>query len=470
MPSGQGGTTLAASAPFVSTPSHSKSMTTRVVQLAVLAALFLLYGGAQRIVPYFESRSAIVAAIGFLLLAGTLLSELLEVLGLPHLSGYLAVGVMAGPFALKLVDHGTVEELQSMNALALALIALEGGAQLRLSRMRAGLRSLSVHMLMQTLPIAILSTALFVLLRSVMPFLQGLPTGAVIGAAVLWGVLAMTRSPAAVLGVTAQTRARGPVAEFTVQFVMTSNVVVVVLMAIGMMIARPLLDPMASFSLSDLNHLGRELLGSVALGTTLGLALALYLRLVGKQLILVYLALGFGMTEVLSYVGYQPLLTFMVAGFVVQNLSKQGDKMLESISQAGTVVYVVFFATAGAHLDVDLLRRLWPVALLFVGARLLFTVASGRIASHVAKDSAAVRRWNWAGLVAQAGLALGVANVIAQQFPTIGTGFRALAVACATLNEVIGPVLFKLALDRSGETRDAARPSLSSLSESPQQT
>lgn len=447
-----------------------KSTSARLLQALVLGSLFGLYAGAQRVVPNIESRSAIIAAIGFLLLAGTLLSQLLEIVGLPHLTGYLAVGVIAGPFALKLIDHRTVDQLQSMNSLALALIALEGGAQLRLARMRAGLRALSLHMVMQTLPIAILSGVLFVLVRPVMPFLHGLPTSLVIGAALMWGVLAMTRSPAAVLGVAAQTRAVGPVAEFTVTFVMTSNVVVVVLMAIGMMVARPLIDPSATFSLLELNALGRELLGSVALGTTLGLALALYLRLVGKQLILVYLALGFGMTEVLSYVGYQPLLTFMVAGFVVQNLSKQGDKMLASISEAGSLVYVVFFATAGAHLDVELLRRLWPVALLFVGARALFTVASGRLASHMAGDPPAVRTWNWTGLIAQAGLALGVANVIANQFPSIGVGFRALAVACATINEVIGPVLFKLALDRTGETRVAGRPSLSSLTDAPQRT
>ena len=59
--------------------------------------------------------------------------------------------------------------------------------------------------------------------------------------------------------------------------------------------------------------------------------LVLYLRFVGKQLVLVFLALGFGMSEVLKYLGFEALLTFMVAGFIVQNLSKQGDKLVKSI-------------------------------------------------------------------------------------------------------------------------------------------
>lgn len=41
--------------------------------------------------------------------------------------------------------------------------------------------------------------------------------------------------------------------------------------------------------------------GSVAVGTTLGLALILYLLLVGRQLLLVLIALGFGATEALRF-------------------------------------------------------------------------------------------------------------------------------------------------------------------------
>jgi Kef-type K+ transport system membrane component KefB len=244
---------------------------------------------------------------------------------------------------------------------------------------------------------------------------------------------------------------------------MTSDIVVVVLVAVTTMVARPLIEPTASFSLRDLSTLGRELLGSVALGTTLGLTLAVYLRLVGKQLALVFVALGFGVTEVLGYLRFDALLTFMVAGFVVQNLSRQGEKLTKAIGEMGSLVYVVFFATAGAHLDVPLLRKLWPVALLLSVARALFTYAASRAASRVADDSIAVRRWGWSGLISQAGLARGLAGVIARSFPSFGAGFGALAIATVAINEMVGPVLFKLALDRTRESSTAPRPSLVSM-------
>jgi Kef-type K+ transport system membrane component KefB len=241
---------------------------------------------------------------------------------------------------------------------------------------------------------------------------------------------------------------------------MTSDVVVVVMMAAMMAVARPLVDPSAAFSLSAFSALGHELLGSVALGTTLGIILAGYLRVVGKNFLPVLLALGFGLSELLHYLRFDPLLTFLVAGFVVQNLTGQGEKLLHEVEKTGNVVYVVFFATAGAHLDIPLLRSLWKVALSLAAARAAITWIAARIASRVADDPPVLRTWGWSSLVSQAGLTLGLSVVVEREFPTFGGPFRALAIATVALNEVFGPVLFKLALDRTGESSKTEEPAI----------
>jgi Kef-type K+ transport system membrane component KefB len=451
----------------VSASAHAapKTLGTRAVQAVVLALLFAVLFGATRLMPHEGSRAALVAATGFLLVAGTLMSELVEIVKLPHLSGYLLAGILAGPHVFALIDHHAVEELTSINALALALIALEGGAELKLATLRQGLRSLAWATLFQSLPILLLMAGVVVAARPLVPFLAPLGPSALVGVGILWGALAITRSPSATLGILSQTRAHGPLASYTLTFVMTSDIVVVVLVAVAQMIARPLIEPTASFSLRELSALGHEIFGSVALGTTLGLFLAAYLRLVGKQLSLVFVALGFGATEVLRYLRFDALLTFMVAGFVVQNLSKQGEKLTKAIAEMGSVVYVVFFATAGAHLDVPLLKKLWPVALLLASTRAGLTWIGSRLGSRFAGDPPTLRRWGWSGLVSQAGLALGLAGVIARAFPSFGPGFRALAIATVAINEMVGPVLFKLALDRAGESSSAPRESLVSVDE-----
>jgi Kef-type K+ transport system membrane component KefB len=440
-----------------------KGFWTRFIQAASLAVLFAILYGATRAVPNVQSRVGTIAAVGFLLLTGTLASELVEVAGLPHLSGYLAAGIVAGPHVLHLIDEHSVEDLTSVNTLALALIALEGGAHLRLDTLRKGVRSLLWATLVQSLAGMIVMSLVFVSLRAFIPFARALTLPALLGTGLLWGTLAITRSPSATLGIMSQTRARGPLMTGTLSFVMTSDVVVVVLLATAMVVARPLIDPTASFSLRGFEDLGHDVLGSVALGTTLGLVLATYMRVVGAQLVVVFIALGFGMSELIAFLHFDTLLAFMVAGFVVQNLSKQGEKFIIAIEQTGSIVYVIFFATAGAHLDLDLLRQLWPLAIAFAGSRILVTYAAGRVACRLSGDPPLLRRYSWAGLISQAGLALGVAGVIERSFPVLGSGFRALAVAVVALNEMFGPVLFKLALDRSGESSREPQASLPSM-------
>jgi Kef-type K+ transport system membrane component KefB len=403
-----------------------------------------------------------ITSIGFLLLAGTLTSELLEPLGLPHLTGYLLAGVLAGPHVLDLVDEDTVGKLSPVNTLALSLIALAGGAELDFAQVRKSARSLGWATLTQCVFVLVFVAASFLALKPMLPFGRLTPV-AFGGVALLWGALAVTRSPSATLGILSQTRASGPVANFTLAFVMTSDVVVVILVATAMAIARPMIDPMGTFSFGSFVTLGHELFGSVALGTTLGLVIAAYLKLVNRQMLVVLLALGFGASTVLDYLQFDSLLTFMVAGFIVRNMSRQGHKFVEYIEKTGSIVYVVFFATAGAHLNVPLLRHLWPVALALTGSRAAITWVASRLAGRLAKDSPILRRWSWSGLVSQAGLALGLSAVIVREFPSIGEAFRSLAVAAVAVNEVVGPICFKLALDRAGETRRVRSPSFPSM-------
>lgn len=443
--------------------SAQKGPATRAVQLLALTVSFGVLFALTRFMPAIESRLGTMTAIGFLILAGTLLSELVEPLGLPHLSGYLLAGIIGGPHVLHLVDHETVTQLLPVNTLALALIALAGGVELKIETLRSVAKSLTYASLIQTVLVLIGMAGLFFALSSFIPFARDLELRPLLGVALLWGALSVTRSPSACMGILSQTRAKGPLATFSLGFIMLSDVVVVMMIAVVIMLARPLITAGASISIDDFNVLGHELLGSISMGTTLGLLLAIYLRLVGSQLLLVLLALGFGVTAGLKYVHVDPLLTFLTAGFVVQNLSNQGPKLLHGVEQMGSVVFVLFFATAGAELDLPLLKQLWPIALSLCGGRALFTYLAARLSSRLASDPPAVRKWGWAPLISQAGLALGLGVVVKSSFPGIGEAFGSLVIAAVAINEMVGPVLFKAALDRCGETdtsAPAARPSL----------
>jgi len=446
--------------------AHGKSAGGRAIDAMSLLVVFgILYLGVK-LAPgghgVTTEDAALVVAVGFLLLAGTLMSELAEVIGVPHLSGFLAAGIIAGPHVLHLIDHESVQRLEVVNQFAIALIALAGGAELRLASLKEGFRTLLSATLLQTTLVMVGCGAVFYFVKPA--FLRGMPQTAMIGVAMLWGVLAITRSPSALLGVLSQTRAQGPLARFSLAFIMSSDVVVVVVLAAVITIARPMIEPGATISADAFRDLGHEVLGSVAMGTTLGLLLAVYLKLIGRQLLVVLIAFGYGITEVLRYVHFEPLLTFIVAGFVVQNLSKQGEKFLHSIESTGEVVYVLFFAGAGAHLNIPLLREFWPLALLLTGSRVALTWIANAISMGVRKEEPSLKKWGWASLVSQAGVALGIAQAIARQFPSFGPYFRDIAIACIAINEMGGPIIFKLSLDRVKETK-APQPSLTDAEE-----
>ena len=432
-------------------PAQSLALT-RISSLVGLGVVFALLFVTGRVTPGVEGAFTVSAAVGFLLLAGMLSSQLLDAIGLPHLTAYILVGICAGPHVLHLVDHEAVVQLAPVNTLALALIALAGGAELRVAMLGPIRKSLGYSTLVHSFLGSLAMAGVFMGFGNALPFTRDQPLLALCGIALMWGVLSVSRSPSATLGILAQLRPDGPLTRFSLAFVMSSDIVIAVLMTLTITLVRPLVDPAGVIALRDLAELGHEILGSITLGWTIGLVLALYLWLVSGQLLIVLIALGFGLTEGLRYLHFDPLLTFLTAGFVVANMSEQGGKLLHAVEETGSVVFVVFFATAGAHLDIPLLTRLWPIALGLAGARVVVTVISHGIGSRLAQDEPVVRRWGWAPLVSQAGLTLGLSGVIERAFPTFGPGFRSLVVATVAINEMIGPILFKLALDRSAES------------------
>lgn len=423
----------------------------RGVQLAMLLAVLALAWTERQWAAADQVVFATIAGLGLLLLAGALISELLEAIGLPHLTGYLLAGVLLGPHLLNLIDHHSVEQLGVVNELALTLIALAGGAELRVSAIRREAKSLAWAHLFQTTAVVAIVGGTFFALRDFIPFLHDLPTATVGAIALLWGLLAATRSSAALLALMAQYKPKGPLTNWSVAFVMSSNLVIIVLLAVVMPLAQAAMDASTDVA-TALAHSGIKLVENTALGATLGALLIGYLHLSGRNLLFVLLLLGLPISSLFQHLDLDPLLTLTIAGFVVQNFSSRGDQLLRSIEGTADIVFVVFFATAGAHLDLPGFVSVWPIVVILVVVRIAVTIGAARAASRVAGDVAVVKRWGWSGLVSQAGLAVGIAIILAQQFPRFGTGFATLAIGVVGLNEILGPVLFKIAISRAAES------------------
>src|SRR5690606_10429762 len=136
----------------------------------VLAVLLV----ASQVGQSSSAPGGLTLALGLLLLLGVLLSEVLDVVGLPHLTGYLAAGVLAGPHVLHMVDHQAVDQLSRVNGLALTLIALAGGLELRLTTLREVRKSLLRATIVQSTVGLAVSTFVFYAMKPYLPFLNEL--------------------------------------------------------------------------------------------------------------------------------------------------------------------------------------------------------------------------------------------------------------------------------------------------------
>lgn len=422
--------------------------------------LALLLGGMQLIQPLgspgFGSQSLL--AFGFLILGAYAVGELLVGFGIPKLVGYLLAGVAFGPWGLNTVAADSVAALAPVGSLALALIAFLAGAELRWSELRerggAVVRILASELSLTLLVIF----ALLVAFQRYVPFVAGGTRAEVIAFSLLFASVAVVHSPAVTLALLSETRARGPVARTSLGLVLLSDVVIVLLLTATLTLVRVIVPPRGpNVPTLALGGVIWEIGGAAVVGAAIGALVALYLRVLRRELFLFAILVAFFGSEIAALVHVEPLLTLIVAGFVVENISvpAHGAALRHAMERAAAPVFVVFFALAGAQIELPVLERYWPIVLPLVVVRGASIWAGCRVGLRWAKvrgtEGDAVRRHLWTGLIPQAGVAIGLAITIANTYPVRGGQIRTIFLALVAVNQALGPILFRRALQRSGE-------------------
>ena len=157
---------------------------------------------------------------------------------------------------------------------------------------------------------------------------------------------------------------------------------------------------------------------------------------------------------------FEPMLAALAAGMVIQNIAApQGDALKMAIQGGALPILVVFFVGIGTSLELGALMQIGMVATGLMLARIAVIrlgVATGLRVSGIDRETG---RYLWTGLISQAGITLGLAAVIAMEFPTWGVRLQTLLVALIAIDELVGPALFRIGLARTGEIdRSARRP------------
>ncbi|MBX2810881.1 MAG: cation:proton antiporter [Myxococcales bacterium] len=430
----------------------------RLLVLAVALGLLLLLKHAAPDTSTSAFDPMTLAAVGFVVLAAFTVGELGGTARLPRITGYILAGVIAGPQVWDLLSAGIVRDMGVFNTLALGLIALSGGIELNLSEIRRVAKAL-LFTLSAKIPLLLITVGgTFYFIETHWNFLGIHDQKERLVTAVLLSILGIGTSPAIVLAVANESNARGRLAQLSLAMAIVKDLVVVIILAIGIAFAQSTLSPTTSFNADVLWTVGHELLGSLAIGATIGTLLIGYLRFVHQEMLLVVLAVVLVGAEITHALHLELLLVFITAGFIVRNFSEHGEQLHQPLSRVALPVYVVFFATAGAVVDLRASATILPLALALALARMLAYYAASRWGTWLAREEMPIQQSAWLSYWPQAGITLGLVRLASTKLPQLASQLEETGFALVAINLLIGPIALGIALRRTKSIQPSTSP------------
>lgn len=408
---------------------------------------------------------------GFLVvaIAARGISGLFQKIRLPLITGFIITGIIAGPYVLGLIPAISKEQLSFINEISLAFIAFAAGSELYLKELRSRITSIKWNTFGQLVITFVFGGLGVYLLADFIPFMGDMSEGAKIAVSMLTGTIFVARSPASAIAVVNELRAKGPFTQTVMGVTVVKDFLVIILFAITLSVAKTIISG-EDFSFLSIIIILLELAISFGLGYVYGRILKILLswkvHTLSKTILIILVGYSAYLLATQSkhfsgeffhhHVTFEPLLVCIIASFYVTNYSKYRAEFLKILEQTGPVIYIAFFTFTGSIMAIDVLISVFGVAFILFFIRLLTMVAGGYIGGILAKDPKIYWHYGWMPYVTQAGVALGLATVIANAFPAWGNQFATVVIAVIVINQFIGPPLFKYALNKVGEDRSKA--------------
>jgi len=425
-----------------------------IIILAFVFLLILLFKSSI-LAPFSNPDMSTSLSLGFILIFAFLVGKRARHLKLPQITGFIVAGIICGPYVFKFLGVEDVKNLQLLDGLALSLIALTAGGEMRITRLKRRLKAISLILVFQTIVIITGFVIFCLLVRPLFSLFSEKTLIQVFVFSLLLGVLATATSPSTTIAVITETRARGRYADLILSTAVVKDFIVIILFAFFISWSRFLAQPAQAFDVEFLSDILLEIGGSILLGIGIGVGIILYLKYIKRDIAIFILGVAFFTYQISQSLGYHPLMICLVAGFLAENFSSQGEKLILAIENSSLPVYVVFFAISGASLNLEALQKSWLLALVLVVLRAVLKFSGTFIGARLAKEDKGIQKQSWAGFISQAGVALGMAIIVERTFPAWGNEFKALVLAIIAINQIIGPVLLQRLLFKAGEAEVA---------------
>ncbi|MFH2057501.1 MAG: cation:proton antiporter [Pseudomonadota bacterium] len=381
----------------------------------------------------------VLLSLGILYLLALGAGRISTSLGIPRVTGYLAVGVAAGPSVSGMlgipgvITAGQFHALIPVHDMILGLIVFTIGGSFSLKAVRkigSGLFVISAFEI--GLTALLVGAGTYLLSRSVLM-------------AGFLAVMSVTTAPAATQMVIRECQSEGPLTDTILPLIGINN-----LLAIVAFILLSIALPGAAGSLAGTVY---QIAAPVVLGIGTGLLVAVMdqrlTRPVDRQILV--LAAVFITVGLAAFLDVSAMLATLFAGVATVNSSPFGDRTIKDLSAADYPLYVLFFIMAGAELHLESLVHMGWVGAVYVVLRSVGKYAGCTLGAFAAGASHVRKKWLGPAMLAQAGLAIGLAGTLARSWPGPGQNIQTVVLAAVVVFEVTGPLLTRVSLVNAGE-------------------
>ena len=380
----------------------------------------------------------LLLSLGLVYLLALGAGRLSAAMGTPRVTGYLIVGLVAGPSIGRLglpvlLTPEQIHMLVPLHDTILGLIVFTIGGSFNIEAVR--------KMGMRRFRISIFEIGVTALLVGLGTFF----VGASPLVAVFLAVMSITTAPAATQMVMREYQSEGALTDTILPLIGINNLVAIIAFIIlrhsGLAATASVLTVMT------------QITGPFISGTFIGLGIAIMdqrlVRPVERQiLVLAAVAITTGLA---AMVDMSAMLTTMVAGVVAVNASPYGRRILEELATIDYPLYVLFFIMAGAALHLESLSHMGLIGIAYVVARFAGKYFGCRLGAKVAGVSRTIKAWLGPAMLAQAGLAIGLAETLARAWPGSGETIQTVVLAAVVVFEGVGPLLTRVSLVNAGE-------------------
>lgn len=396
----------------------------------------------------------LLVALSLVLLGALIGGRLASMCRVPRVTGYLMTGLIIGPsfghllHLPVLLTPDILLELRPLSEIALALILMHIGGLFEiqyLDRWRHRILFFSGSEIVLTF--VFVTTAVFAanhfVLQKIIPGMTLWQTS--LAFSLFLGIIAVATAPAATLMVIREYEADGPVTGVVLTLVGFNNLISVLGFAV---LAHTFIFPNESLVI-----LLSRMAGPVIVGALMGFVISIWAQRLelsseNKILMLGGITVNVALCRAL---GFDPLLASLLLGMTLANSCPRWHRLQEDIRQVDYLLYVVFFVLAGANLHIETLTHIGLLGVAYVVARTMGKWLGATIGARLGHFGENERRYIGLTLMAQAGVAIGLASQLSHNWPVGGKLLETVVLGSVVVFELVGPLAVRHGLVRSGE-------------------